>query len=146
MKIGLSGLAFALLLSPLAAVAGVVEEELDRIDDQWHQALVDRNWQGLAAMLADRFFYNTTAGTSLTRDAFLAHLKSGAVVVRRAVRDQTVVRDHGQLALVTGLATVDATVDGQDRTLRSRYLHVWANEAQGWRLVARQATYLAEKK
>ncbi len=82
----------------------------------------------------------------LTKKAFIGYMKSGAVRVKRATREPAAVRVHGNTAVVTGVERVEATVEGKDKTVSSRYLHVWANEAQGWRLVARQATYLTENR
>jgi ketosteroid isomerase-like protein len=35
---------------------------------------------------------------------------------------------------------------GEDKVLHSRYLHVWVKKGDSWKLVARQATYLPDKK
>ena len=139
-------LLFALMLFSTAPRAGTVEEQLNQLEEQRYQALVGGNWNDLDAILTDDFFYNTATGASLTKVAFIDYMKSGSVIVKRAVRDSTTVRTYGNVALVTGIVHVDATVKGEEKTLHSRYLHVWVNEAQGWRLAARQATYLPEKK
>jgi ketosteroid isomerase-like protein len=81
----------------------------------------------------------------MTKSAFIDLMKSGAAIVRKAVRDEAIVHDYGELAVVTGVVHVDVTVKGEDKTIHSRYLHVWIRKGQGWKLVARQATYLPEK-
>ena len=66
--------------------------------------------------------------------------------MRRVTSDEATVRRYGEVALVTGTAHVDVTLKGEDKTLHSRYLHIWIKDGQDWKLVARQATYLPEKK
>ncbi len=136
----------ALLLLSVAAFAGPGEDQLHHVDEQLFQALVGGRWQELDMLLADDFFYNTAAGTSLTKAAFIDYMKSGAVVVKRATRDQVAIRTYDDVAVVTGLLHVEAPIKGKDATLHSRYLHVWVHEPRGWRLAARQATYLSESR
>lgn len=140
-----SVLLLALMLPSLATRAGTVEDQLNQCEEQFFQVLVGGDWNDLDRLLADDFVYNTANGTSLAKVAFIDYMKSGRVVVKRASRDQTAVRTYGNVALVTGVVHVDTPVKGKDRTLHSRYLHVWVNEPQGWRLAARQATYLPGK-
>ena len=142
----LSLLAIVVALSPCASNAATVEEDLNVLENRRYDALIGGDWQALDALLADEFFYNTAAGASLTKSAFVDYMKSGAAVVRKAVREEAKVRDYGEVALVTGVAHVEVTLKGEDKTLHSRYLHVWAKDGQSWKLVARQATYLPEKK
>lgn len=136
----------ALMLLSVAAYAGPVEDQLNQVDEQLFQALVGSHWQELDALLADDFFYNTAAGTSLTKAAFIDYMKSGTVIIRRATRDQVAIRTYDDVAVVTGLLHVEAPIKGQSGSVHSRYLHVWVNEPRGWRLAARQATYLSESR
>ena len=131
---------------PSSALAGAVEDELNRLEEARYAALIGADWQAFDALLADDFIYNTAGGAALTKPALLEYLKSGAAVVKRAAREDAVVRDYGDIALVAGVAHVDAIMKGEDKTLHSRYLHVWKRQGDTWRLVARQATYLPEKK
>lgn len=133
-------------VAPSTALAGTVEDELNRLEEARYTALIGADWQSLDTLLADEFFYNTGTGASLAKPAFLDYMKSGAAVVRKAIREETRVREYGDVALVTGIAHVDVTLKGEDKTLHSRYLHVWTRQGDGWHLAARQATYLPEKK
>ena len=45
--------------------------------------------------------------------------------MRRVTSDEATVRRYGEVALVTGTAHVDVTLKGEDKTLHSRYLHIW---------------------
>jgi ketosteroid isomerase-like protein len=72
-------------------------------------------------------------------------MKSGAAAKRKVPRDEATVRQYGEVALVTGTAHVDVTLEGEDKTLHSRYLHIWIKDGQDWKPVSRQATYLPEE-
>lgn len=134
------------MLLPRMALAATVEEELNVLEQKRYEALIGADWQALDTLLSDEFFYNTAAGLLLTKNTFIDFMKSGAAVVKKATREDAGVRQYGDVALVTGVAHVDVSVKGEDKTLHSRYLHVWVKDASGWKLVARQATYLPEKK
>ena len=142
----LSFLTILAALLPRVGAAATVEEELNVLEQRRYQALIAGDWQALDALLSDEFFYNTAAGALLTKDAFVDFMKSGAVVVKKAVREDAGVREYGNVALVTGVVHVDVTLKGEDKTINTRYLHVWVRDGQSWKLVARQATYLPEKK
>lgn len=142
----LSFLAMVLALAPRFCVAASVEEQLNVLEQRRYDALIGKDWQALDQILGDEFFYNTAGGASMTKGAFVDLMKSGAAVVRKAARDEATVRQYGEVALVTGTAHVDVTLKGEDKTLHSRYLHIWKKDGQDWKLVARQATYLPEKK
>jgi ketosteroid isomerase-like protein len=131
---------------PSIALAGAVEDELNRLEEARYAALIGADWQAFDALLADDFIYNTAGGAFLSKSGLIEYLKSGVAVVKKAVRENAVVRDYGDIALVAGVAHVDAIMKGEDKTLHSRYLHVWRRQGDTWRLVARQATYLPEKK
>lgn len=130
---------------PDVAVGGT-EEDLNRLEDKRYAALIAGDWSALDAMLADEFFYNQGGGGSVSKSAFLDYMKSGEAKVRKAARDGAMIRLYGDIAVVTGIAHVDVTLKGEDKTLHSRYLHVWSKTPDGWKLVARQATYLPDRK
>jgi len=95
---------------------------------QWqYDALIGKDWQSLDQIGGDEFVYNTNTagGASTTKSAFVDPMKSGAAVVRRVTSDEATVRRYGEVALVTGTAHVDVTLKGEDKTLHSRYLHIW---------------------
>ena len=142
----LSFFAILLTLLPCVGVAATVEEELNVMEQRRYDALINADWQALDSILSDEFFYNTGVGVLMTKNDFVDLMKSGAVVVRKAVREDAGLRQYGDVALVTGVVHVDVTVKGENKTLNSRYLHVWVKDGESWKLVARQATYMPDKK
>jgi ketosteroid isomerase-like protein len=130
---------------PNVALCGT-EEDLNQLEDKRYTALIEGDWGTVDALLADEFFYNQGGGGSVTKAGFLGYMKAGDAKVRKAVREDADIRLYGDTAVITGIAHVDVTLKGEDRVLHSRYLHVWVKKGDSWKLAARQATYLPDKK
>ena len=130
---------------PNVAFSGT-EEDLNQLEEKRYAALIAGDWSALDSLLADEFFYNQAGGASVTKAAFLDYMKAGEAKVRKAVREETKIRFYGDMAVVTGISHVDVTVKGEDKVLHSRYLHIWTKKNDAWKLAARQATYLPDKK
>ncbi|MBI3530120.1 MAG: nuclear transport factor 2 family protein [Betaproteobacteria bacterium] len=137
--------AVLVIVFPNVAVSGT-EQDLNQLEENRYAALIAGDWAALDALLADEFFYNQGGGGSVSKLTFLDYMKAGDAKVRKAAREDTKIRLYGDTAVVTGVAHVDVTLKGEDKTLHSRYLHVWTKTPDGWKLAARQATYLPEKK
>lgn len=105
-------------------------------------AAIGGDWPALEELLADDFIYNTAEGTTLGKRALIAYLRSAAVQVGRVDLEQTRVREYGDVVVSSGVSRVDARIDARQRTIASRFLHVWAREGEQWKLVARQVTYV----
>jgi ketosteroid isomerase-like protein len=136
----------AVLLTFIPNIAGAaVDDEINRMEESRFAALIGKDWVALDAILADDFFYNTAGGAQMSKSEFIGLMQSGAAVVRKVERENATIRSYGDVTLVTGIAHIDVTLKGEDKTLHSRYLHVWVKHGQRWKLVARQATYLPEK-
>jgi len=138
-------LAFLPAAYPGIALGGT-EDDLNQLEEARYAALIAADWPAVDAMLADEFFYNQGGGGSVSKAEFLAYMKAGDAKVHKAVRENALIRVYGDAAVVTGISHVDVTLKGEDKTLHSRYLHVWVKRGPGWQLVARQATYLPAQK
>lgn len=93
----------------------------------------------LESLLADDFFYLTAAGTMLDKRGLIDHLRSGATRIDRIVVEDGQHARRDGVVVTTGHSLVDVRLEGQTARIRSRHLHVWIEEAGGWRLLARQA-------
>lgn len=158
--------AWAALLMVLPCIGWCdVKEDLVRLEHQRNDALIAGDWGAYDALLADEFFHAHVLGGVLEKAPHLAHLKAGNSKVKRVVLEDLDVRVYDDMAVVTAVSHVDiehvnlsevsrltgVPVDeikksGTEFTRHSRYLHVWAKRGAGWKLVARQATYLPEEK
>jgi ketosteroid isomerase-like protein len=135
-------LALALVLIVRGSAAADLDAEINALEEARYAALLAGDSHAFANLLGEDFFYNTATGLTLTKDQYVTQIRTGDVKVRAVRREPAKVFAYGDLALITGVSHVDVTVNGEDKTLDSRYLHVWARQSTGWKLVARQATSL----
>lgn len=129
------------LASVDAAWSGA-DEALRALEEQRLGWLVKGDWAAYDALLGDEFIYNHAGGGTLPKAAYLQALHAGRTKVNQATAQGVTVRLYGNTALVTGTTHMQVTQQSKDKTQHSRYLHVWHNQGDGWKLVARQATYL----
>ena len=99
------------------------------------------DWDALEVLLHEEFFYNTSDGTTIDKKPFIALMRSGAVQIGNLARLDTRVYFHAQVAIVTGVSNVQARVEGVEREVDARHLHVWVRQDERWQLTARQVTY-----
>lgn len=134
-----------LLLAPALAVADSAAD-VDQMEQKRMQAILGVDMPALYAIYADDFFYNTGSGVSQTKAQYLPRYASGEIKVTKADSEPRDIRVYENTALVTGIVHVNLTNKGEDKLLHLRYLNVWVKRANGWVLVARQSTNLAEQK
>jgi hypothetical protein len=132
--------------APLAAAAGNAEAEIAGIEQIRAKAIVDGDVATLDRIYGDEWFYNNAGGESVPKAAYLERIRSGAVKVHSIALEAVEVRMYDDMAVVTGMQHVKATIKGEDRELHLRFLHVYANRGGEWKHVARQATNLPAAK
>ena len=138
-----TGLVWAALVAFTPAVATAdTADDIEQMEEQRIQAILDVDMPTLYAIYAHDFFYNLAAGNSLTRSEYLPMYASGELKVNISMGEGRDIRVYGDTAVVTGVVHVNATIKGENRNLHLRYLNVWVKRAEGWVLVARQATNL----
>lgn len=120
--------------------------EVERMEQKRMQAVLDADMPALYAIYADDFFYNTGSGVSQTRAQYLPRYASGEIRVTKADSEPRDIRVYENTALVTGIVHVNLTNKGEEKLLHLRYLNVWVKRTNGWVLVARQSTNIAELK
>ena len=134
-------LATLFALAPAMATADPAAE-IEKMEQKRLQAVVEADMPTLNAIYADDFFYNTSAGPSLTKAEYLPRYTSGDLKVNAIDSEARDIRIYDKTALVTGIAHVTMTTKGETRTIHLRYLNVWVKRENGWVLVARQGTNL----
>lgn len=130
---------------PSLAVADSAAE-VERMEQKRMQAVLDADMPALYAIYADDFFYNTGSGVSQTKAQYLPRYASGEIRVTKADSEPRDIRVYENTALVTGIVQVNLTNKGEEKLLHLRYLNVWVKRTNGWVLVARQSTNIAELK
>jgi ketosteroid isomerase-like protein len=129
----------AMIPVPVTADTG---DDIERLEQKRTQALLAGDMATLDVLYANEFSYNRAGGDSMTKADFFAFFTSGDAKLRRLVVEGMNIRVYGDAAVVTGIQHIDVNLKGEDRKIDLRYLHVWINGPNGWKLVARQATNL----
>lgn len=93
----------------------------------------------LELLLADDFLYATSEGTVLGKTALLEHLRSGVTRVERITAEELGKLRHEGVVVTMGHLAVEARHEGKSFQVRSRYVHVWIETADGWQLLARES-------
>lgn len=144
MKHAILAVLLAMILLPLQAVAEGVEAELAAMEQRFSDA-IRRDPSALEELLDPGFYYNTAEGTTLGKAALIAHLRANRLQLGEFRREQERVRVAGDTGVVSAVTRTQAVVNGVPRDIASRHLHVWLRGPEGWRLAARQVTYVAPR-
>ena len=142
-KSAATGFIFAALSACIPAIASADSAaDVEKMEQKRLRAVIEADMPTLNAIYADDFFYNTSAGPSLTKSEYLPRYASGELKVNAVDSEARDIRIYDNTALVTGIAHVTLTTKGETKTVHLRYLNVWVKRANGWQLVARQGTNL----
>lgn len=125
---------------PGQAVAEVIGADAER-----YRAMVNRDMPALGRYLGDDLVYTHSSALVDSKESYIASLASGKVVYRQTDRHDVHVAPYGCAAVVTGRGVFQVTVDGKDMTVDLRFTNVWQKRANGWEMVAWQATRIPPK-
>lgn len=117
--------------------------EIDQLEDGWRTAALNGDAKTMDSLLADDYMAITAAGTLQSRDETLANLRSGRLHFTSLTITDRKVRFYGTTAVVTSLATIEATNPEGPVTGDYRYTHVYVRNAQGqWKIVSSEASHV----
>ena len=103
-------------------------------------AMVAADVGALGRLLSDDLTWTHSSARQDTKVSFLAGLQAGGTRYLEIRRSDEQVRLHGEVAVITGVAHMRASINGEERQLRNRYTNVWTRSDEGWRMIAWQST------
>jgi ketosteroid isomerase-like protein len=121
----------------------VIQDTVLRLEQQWENALINSNVSALENLYDENLIYTHSNGKVDTRESYLAAIKSGATKYQSMKRDGIKVSVYGRTAVVTCHWDVHILSRGNKTDLNARYLHVYAEQPDGWKLVAHESTRIA---
>jgi ketosteroid isomerase-like protein len=146
-----AALAFAIGAAPLFAGGLSLAQkhesrhEIDQLEDEWRTATLSGDVKTMDSLLAEDYMAITAAGTLQSRDEALANLSSGRLHFTTLTITDRKVRFYGTTAVVTSLATIEATNPDGPVAGDYRYTHVYVRNAQGvWKIVSFEASHVRE--
>jgi ketosteroid isomerase-like protein len=128
------------LLLPAATVPKAQDEVL-AVMDVYKKAMIERDGKALDRVLSDDLAYTHSGGQFQTKADVIDSIVNKKTTIQRMEYSDTTVRFYGDVALVKGRVDLwhSPTV-----IVHMNVLHVWVKRPQGWQMVSRQATKLAE--
>ena len=118
---------------------------IDDLEESWRSAVLSSNASALASILSDDYMAITPSGTLQNKDDALSSLRNGHVHFASLTLSDRKVRFYGSTAIVTSLASVEATNSDVPVNGNYRYTHVYARDPQGkWKIVSFEASRVRE--
>ncbi len=121
------------------------EQEIQRLEKEWDDAVSKADKAALTRIAADDYFnYSDTGnGRGNNREQFIAQFTTNprpADVTEKHEIDEVVTRILGDVAIVNARVTPVITVKGQEqeRGFRGTFTHVWVKRGGRWQLVGDQ--------
>lgn len=134
--------AFLLILVLLTvACATTSASSVESTQAERFRLMTANDLDSLSAMLADDLVYIHSDAVVEDKAGFLERMRSGGIRYRSISPVESKVRFDGNLAIVTGLAAVSVTLNGNDnRDVTLLYTAVYRNAGGRWLLASWQST------
>jgi ketosteroid isomerase-like protein len=128
----------------LAPVASV--EEFTRIENEWNNAIFKKDAKTLDLLYAKEYTYTDPTGKVFDKQQDI----SEAISPNYKLEDPAVINDinvnlYGNVAVVKGLYTGKATLNGNDISGTSRFVDVFVMRDGRWQCVSTQSSKLPKK-
>ena len=129
------------MCTPCLGTAQSVEQRLTKLENDWVQAVINKDVVLLDRVLSDDFTTsNNSDGSVATKAKAISVVKSGEEVMTSYSYADLKVRVYGHAAVVTGLQTFKQTFKGQDTSGTWRFSDTWVKRGKSWQCVVEQAS------
>lgn len=119
------------------------EREIRKLERELIEAILRRDSAFLNNIMADDLSAITPFGDLLGKAVMINF--DDNLVNESIVTDEIKVRIYGDTAIVTGRATLQSRYANQDLSGQYRFTRVYFKQKENWRIVAYQATRIAEE-
>jgi ketosteroid isomerase-like protein len=121
------------------------EEELLRIEEEFAQAIVSNDLEGMGRIVADDWIIIDANGDIVDRTRFLEVIKSGALTHDMMKSEDFRVRVYGDSAVVTAVTRTKGKFMGQEFSTQERATDVFVKRDGRWQCVLTHLTRLPNK-
>ena len=108
-------------------------EDVNRLEDARHRALIEGDDAALEALLDDSLIYTHSNGLVDTKAGFLDGFRNRTYSYQSIERDAVQSRLHGTTVYMAGEARMCIVSNGATTNLRLRYSDVWISTPDGWK-------------
>jgi ketosteroid isomerase-like protein len=139
--------AFAQPHHPKGDPKRVDRSHIEALELDWRNAQLGDDVAAMDKLLSDDFLGITANGEVNTKQQFLDRMSNRAVTLKTLEMSEQKIKLVGQVAIVTSLAQIDGTADGEPLTGRFRYLRVYQRLPGGlWRVTNFEATRIPARR
>jgi hypothetical protein len=114
------------------------------LDNQRMEAMAKKDIATLNALLSDDLVYTHSSARLDTKQSLIGAMESGATVYTSVVPSDVVAQDLGDAVVLTGVARISVTSNGNPINFGVRFTDVYANKGGQWQMVAWQSTRLPD--
>jgi ketosteroid isomerase-like protein len=132
--------------TPAQTKSGGVEQELIKLENEWAEAWVKRDFAFHDRIMADDYTWTSPWGWVINKADDLALIKSGEDVITSWVLAEMKVRIYGDAAVVIGRDAIKETYKGKNVSSQNRWTHTWVKRAGRWQCVAGHSSEIIQKK
>jgi hypothetical protein len=120
----------------------ITSEEALKAEQDRYVAQMKGDVAAMQRLIGEDLVYIHSSTVQDTKASFIESIRSGNVKYRKMKRGEVKVRTYGCIAIVSGGASFEVTVKGEDRTLNLLFHAVYAKRSAGIQFVSWQATKL----
>ena len=129
------------MLAPIATV-----ELFTRLENEWNNAIVKKDAKALDLLYAKEYTYTDPTGKVYNKQQDISEVTSGNYKSETpSVINDISVNSYGNIAVVKGLYTVKATLNGKDISGTNRFVDVFVMRDGRWQCVSTQSSKLPKK-
>ena len=125
-----------------ASQGGAAEQAVIKADNARFAAMHNADTAALEKILGPELSYTHTSGVVQTKAQFISDIKTGTIKYLTIEPSDQKAMVFGNVAVVTGGASVHIILNGNDMSFKLRYTNVHVNRAGAWQMVAWEATRL----
>jgi len=108
------------------------------------EAMAKKDIAMLNTLLSDDLVYTHSSARLDTKQSLIGAMESGATVYTSVVPSDVVAQDLGDAVVLTGVARISVTSNGNPINFGVRFTDVYANKGGQWQMVAWQSTRLPD--
>lgn len=117
------------------------KREIEAVEEQWRKAQLAGDVATMDKLLAEDYFGISVSGQLNNKMQQLERLKSRTLVITRLEVSDMKVKLVGRVAIVTSLAEIEGTNEGEPLAGKYRYTRVYKRDADGsWKITNFEVT------
>jgi ketosteroid isomerase-like protein len=114
------------------------------LDKKRMHAMAQKDIAALKALLSDDLVYTHSSARLDTKQSLISGMESGTTVYTAVEPSDVKAQDLGNAVVLTGVARIRVTANGNPVSFAVRFTDVYANKGGQWQMVAWQSTRLPE--